>query len=816
MEKEHQIRVIIAGGGITGLVLANALEQAGIDFLLLERRGEISPTIGQSIAAEPNGSRILDQLGILDEWKKHSQAFTWWYERDENGEVLFKTDGIRLGGAARTGYDFLFGTRTKYLDVFYEKLKSKDKVLLNKGIARVDQSENGVTVTCEDGTLYQGDILAGADGVRSKVKEEMWRLARPQFPDVVERDEKILSASYRSLFAIGDRPLGYAPGDCDFGYSHGMSTLVFAGPNNKAYFFIFEKMSQTYYGRDIPRFTKADTEEFVGKYANFCLRPGITVADFWERIENYSFVCLEEGVHELWTFGRVACVGDAVAKMTPNLGAGGNCGIESAAAFANAVVWVRDHSNGERPSQALVEQALRGYQNQREVRAGMMVKSAGEMTRMQAGGSFYHRFAAWIVRLYPGDFVADYLTEYFSGATMLSYLPPPKSSVRGLQSFNPTQGWSKDESRIKRALLALPFLVTFLLALKIMDVTAITPMLSPMIANSTVSWDTGSTPLRQTLFNVKFIDDSWVPINILFTPAIYAFDTLCRLQTTSFLADYGVIIAIWSFESFRRANVLTFATLPTLFLLLGQWRYIGVISPIYYFLTYITSPIENFKTRDMRLGRLNFALVLLPTMVFTYYLPMMVMLFWPSFEGRELGLWIWQMFPIWLALGTRALGSLVRDTTVVDRFEGPERDVPVIRYTIGTLATASSLVWGWTAFRALSTGGLWSLFIPRMLPAHTTALATFTRELLKFDEMFLFGSTFLWLGMLFWDLKFAGMLLRVSWVKLVVYLIGSVLVLGPGATAGLGWLWREEVLVGRKHKDAVVEGDYGSCFVEKM
>lgn len=198
-----------------------------------------------------------------------------------------------------------------------------------------------------------------------------------------------------------------------------MSTLVFAGPNNKAYFFIFEKMSQTYYGRDIPRFTKADTEKFVGKYANFCLRPGITVADFWERIENYSFVCLEEGVHELWTFGRVACVGDAVAKMTPNLGAGGNCGIESAAAFANAVVWVRDRSNGERPSQALVEQALRGYQNQREVRAGMMVKSAGEMTRMQAGGSFYHRFAAWIVRLYPGDFVADYLTEYFSGATML-------------------------------------------------------------------------------------------------------------------------------------------------------------------------------------------------------------------------------------------------------------------------------------------------------------------------------------------------------------------------------------------------------------
>lgn len=94
----------------------------------------------------------------------------------------------------RTGYDFLFGPRTKYLDVFYEKLKSKDKVLLNKGIARVDQSEHGVTVTCEDGTSYQGDILAGADGVRSKIREEMWRLARPQFPDLVEHDEDGIDA----------------------------------------------------------------------------------------------------------------------------------------------------------------------------------------------------------------------------------------------------------------------------------------------------------------------------------------------------------------------------------------------------------------------------------------------------------------------------------------------------------------------------------------------------------------------------------------------------------------------------------------------
>jgi hypothetical protein len=105
--------------------------------------------------------------------------------------------------------------------------------------------------------------------------------------------------------------------------------------------------------------------------------------------------------------------------MTPNIGAGGNAGIESAAALANAIKWVVDKSDGQRPSTELVEEALQRYQKQREARAAAMVQSAGEVTRMQAGRSLYHRFAAKIVRLYPGDFIADYLSAYFSGAELL-------------------------------------------------------------------------------------------------------------------------------------------------------------------------------------------------------------------------------------------------------------------------------------------------------------------------------------------------------------------------------------------------------------
>lgn len=203
---------------------------------------------------------------------------------------------------------------------------------------------------------------------------------------------------------------------------------------------------------------------------------------------------------------------------------------------------------------------------------------------------------------------------------------------------------------------------------------------------------------------------------------------------------------------------------------------------------------------------MNFALVILPTLILTYYLPLVAMMYWPTLSGRESWLWLWQMFPVWMFLATRLVSSFVEDTTVTDRFEAPERDMPVIRYTIRTLIGVSATVWGLTTF--LSQSGLWNIFIPQSLPSQTTTLAIFTREFLKFDEVFLFGNTFLWLGMLFWDLKHAGMV-EVGWARLLICLVGLVLVLGPGATAGLMWLWREEVLASRRHKDAVFENGMG-------
>jgi 2-polyprenyl-6-methoxyphenol hydroxylase-like FAD-dependent oxidoreductase len=59
--------------------------------------------------------------------------------------------------------------------------------LLNKKVVGVEVVEGGVRVRCGDGVVFEGSIVVGADGIHSRVRKEMQRLA-PQ--GLIDRDLK--------------------------------------------------------------------------------------------------------------------------------------------------------------------------------------------------------------------------------------------------------------------------------------------------------------------------------------------------------------------------------------------------------------------------------------------------------------------------------------------------------------------------------------------------------------------------------------------------------------------------------------------------
>lgn len=66
--------------------------------------------------------------------------------------------------------------RRGLLEILYDGIADKSNIHLNKAVTHVEQNDAGAKVHTEDGEVYEGDIVVGADGIHSKTLREMWRM----------------------------------------------------------------------------------------------------------------------------------------------------------------------------------------------------------------------------------------------------------------------------------------------------------------------------------------------------------------------------------------------------------------------------------------------------------------------------------------------------------------------------------------------------------------------------------------------------------------------------------------------------------------
>jgi 2-polyprenyl-6-methoxyphenol hydroxylase-like FAD-dependent oxidoreductase len=177
--QKRPLKVLIVGGGIAGLTLANALEKLPlhIEYILLESKDHLAPQLGAGLALLPNGSRILDQLGLYDSLNTTPKAVMSSGLLDAYGRPLIseRTDTAQLI-AARMSYPFAWVERRILVQVLAAGLKRRGCIVTSKKVAAIEYSEEeGTAVLCTDGSIYYGDTIIGADGIHSKIRHEMWR-----------------------------------------------------------------------------------------------------------------------------------------------------------------------------------------------------------------------------------------------------------------------------------------------------------------------------------------------------------------------------------------------------------------------------------------------------------------------------------------------------------------------------------------------------------------------------------------------------------------------------------------------------------------
>ncbi|KAJ5792505.1 uncharacterized protein N7503_008483 [Penicillium pulvis] len=800
--EEKKFRVIIVGGSVAGLTLAHCLEKSNIEYVVLESQHDIAPAVGASIGIFPNGARIFDQLGafddILDVVLPLRKAIYW----SGNGKLIMEDETPRIL-QERHGYETTFFDRQLLLEILYNRLGEKDRVQTSKKVVKVEHLPTKVLVHCADQSVFEGDIVVGADGVRSTVRKEMWRHMESMGMEKEAKEEKaIMSSEYSCVFGISTATLGLVPGDCHRTYEKDYSSLTIAGKNNRVFWFLFSKMDRVYAGSEIPRFSAEDMEKHLAQHSDKPITDNIPFSAIYQNAVCKTFLALEEGFHKKWCMNRFVCIGDSAHKMTPNMGQGGNSAIESAASLANHLTQlVRNSSNGGITLED-VKICLNNFQTARQPRAEDIYKQATALTRLEACATLKDRLMALHALPYLKSYSIDRMTKTFVGAERLEYIPLTPRASNCTMPLHTQSGLSKKDKETTwiRAISTTPLIGCAMAANSIMGSTmgGFWPHLMSIIRQGVWTSSNGETvSLTRSLYNVPFLDQIFTPLITCFLPSISGSDAVSRSQMFSFLTDCGPVYTIWLLESCRQGKSGFEVVLPivsgTLFQLLG----IGKVAPVYFAIEYIRTPLSSLKGENRNI-KTDVLKSLFPAMLAGHYLPLFANFFASTVERRQsINAW-WQLFPLVVPLVQLPLRLLAKPQANIEKKKKTASDHKTnllwTRCTYGLLAAISGLSFIYARWSAPQGTSLAKIFLPGLFE-HTQPITSFAQGIarfLKYDDIFSLGAGFVWLGLRFRELQQSGV--PVSWWKSVCALVGTTVTIGPGAALALGWGWREEIL----------------------
>ncbi|KAF3074543.1 FAD-dependent monooxygenase paxM [Trichoderma lentiforme] len=428
--------VIIAGGSLVGLTTAVTLEKAGIDYVLLEKR-EIAPHLGASVSIHPHTQRVMEQLGIWPEIQAGVVPLETRQHYDENGN-MFEDSAILQEISKMTLHRWTtFMERRFMLSCIYNQIADKSRIRAHTGVASFTETEDGVEVVTDKGETIKGDILLGADGIHSTIRNLMADKIASTDPTASKEMQSGFISNYHCIFATSKNSKESAGGKQFLPeravhnvYYPGFSGVIAAGVPGLVFWFLFVKSDRTTQTPNTPRFTEEETEATIAKYGDYAVGPGYTFKDLWESRVRANMLPLEEGVLKpKWnTGGRVALMGDAVHKATINPGLGGNLAIEGVVHLMNELIpLVRrcEADGGRKPTKSEITAALDAYEAKQRPHANTIVTMSGYVTRYEAMETWWlrllRRVSPWVSdKTKAGGFVG-----YINEGPWLNFLPNP-------------------------------------------------------------------------------------------------------------------------------------------------------------------------------------------------------------------------------------------------------------------------------------------------------------------------------------------------------------------------------------------------------
>jgi FAD-dependent urate hydroxylase len=345
------MNVIIIGGGIGGPVTALALQRAGIQASMYEAQAGPAESLGLFLGLGINGMRVLRELDLLDAVMGADVIPTPAME-------FCSTSGKRLGGVSNGWLDPATPSvtlmRGRLQQVLADAAEKRGIAIhYQKRFTSYTSTGAGIIAHFADGSKAEGDLLIGADGIRSRVRAVM----APGAP----------APTYTGLLNLGgvalDTGLPPTPGAMRMVWGKRAFFGYTIRENGEAWWFANLGQKRAPERGELEAIATAEWQRQLCDL--FAADPPLINTMIRHTAAIGAFPIYDMPTLPGWHAGRVALLGDAAHAVSPSAGQGASMAMEDALMLAKCLRDIAD------PEQALARyEALRRPRTDRIVKDG--------------------------------------------------------------------------------------------------------------------------------------------------------------------------------------------------------------------------------------------------------------------------------------------------------------------------------------------------------------------------------------------------------------------------------------------------------------